>query len=385
MPSLRRVLPLTAFSTLGLFGCRGGSPEPAVTPPIAPTVAPSAWAAAPDASMAPDAATAGNSIAVEAAQITSRAVPIPGATPPLSFDYLATDRSAGRIYLAVGNTGSLDVFDTATGTFARVDGFKTAEKEWKGKRRVLGPSAAAVGDGVVYVGNRATSEICVVDVKTWKRGQCLKLPTSTDGVAYVASVKEVWVTTPEDQSLTVLDAAKPAALKPKTVIKLPGDTEGYAVDEDHGLFFTNLEDKGSALAVDVRTHTLRATWNPGCGSAGPRGVAVDSTRGFLFVACTDHVQVLDATRDGAPLGRVETGAGVDNLDYVAANGLLYAAAAKAAKITVARFDEKGNPTVVATGATAVGSRNAVADGNGNAYVPDPGAATLLILGGARVR
>lgn len=306
--------------------------------------------------------------------------PDPGATPPVSFDYLAADCTAGRVYLAVGNTGSLDVLDTASGAFTRVDGFKTAERERNGKKRIVGPSAAAVGDGVVYVGNRATSEICAVDVKTWKLGHCLKLPTSTDGVAYVASAKEVWVTTPGDQSLTVLDASKPAALKPKTVIKLPGETEGFAVDEAHGLFFTNLEDKGSTLAVDVKTHTLRSTWNPSCGSDGPRGVAVDSARGLLFVACTDHVQVLDAAHEGAPLAKLDTGAGVDNLDYVEASGLLYVAAGKAAKITVARFDEKGNPTVVASGTTAAGARNAVADGKGNAYVPDPGAGSLLVLG-----
>jgi DNA-binding beta-propeller fold protein YncE len=312
--------------------------------------------------------------------MTSRAVPIPGAVPPISFDYLAADRAAGRIYLAVGNTGSLDVFDTAGGAFARVDGFKTAEKQWKGKKRVFGPSAATVGDGVVYVGDRATSEVCVVDVKTWKLGLCLKLPTSTDGVAYVASAKEVWVTTPDDQSITVLDASEPAALTPKTVIKLGGDTEGYAVDDVHGLFFTNLEDKGSTLVVDVKTHTLRSTWSPSCGKDGPRGLAIDRARALLFVACTDHVQALDAAHGGALLGKLDTGPGVDNLDFVEPSGLLYAAAGKAAKITVARFDDKGNPTVVATGTTAAGSRNAVADANGNAYVPDPGGGTLLILG-----
>jgi DNA-binding beta-propeller fold protein YncE len=244
---------------------------------------------------------------------------------------------------------------------------------------MMGPSASAPGDGVVYVGNRATSEVCAVDAKTLKLGKCLKLPTSTDGVAYVASAKEVWVTTPRDQSLTVLDASKPGALKPKTVIKLGADVEGYAVDDAHGLFFTNTEDKDTTLVIDVKTHTLKSTWKPSCGSDGPRGVAVDARRGFLFVACTDHVQVLSAA-DGSPLGKIDTGAGVDNIDYVDDSGLLYAAAGKAAQVTVARFDDKGAPTVVATGTTAPGARNAVADAKGSVYVPDPNGATLLVLG-----
>jgi DNA-binding beta-propeller fold protein YncE len=312
-------------------------------------------------------------------RLTSTAVAIPGATSPLSFDYLSIDRDAGRVYLAVGNTGSLDVFDIASSSFTRVDGFKTAEREYHGKKRMAGPSASAVGDGFVYVGNRATSEVCPVDAKSLKLGECLALPTPTDGVAYVRSAKEVWVTTPRDESITVLDASSPGALKAKTVIKLGGDVEGYAVDDAHGLFFTNTEDKGTTLVIDVKTHALRSTWSPGCGSDGPRGLAIDSARGFLFVACTDHVQVLDAKKDGALLGKLETGAGVDNLDYVESSGLLVVAAGKAAQMTFARVDEKGAPSVVAAGTTATGARNAVADARGGAYVPDPNAATLLIL------
>jgi DNA-binding beta-propeller fold protein YncE len=308
-----------------------------------------------------------------------KAIPLPGTPSPLSFDYLVADRAAGRIYVPVGNTGSLDVLDVASGAFTRVDGFKTEEREYKGKKRMAGPSAATVGSGVVYVGNRATSEICAVDAKALKLGKCIKLSSPTDGVAYVASVKEVWVTTPKDQTLTVLDASKPEALKPKTVIKLPGDPEGYAVDEAKGLFFTNLEDKGPTLAIDVKTHKIKSTWNPSCGSDGPRGLAIDAARNLLFVACTDHVQVLDSAHDGAPLGKLDTGAGVDNLDYVDDKGLLIAAAGRAAVVTVARFDDKGQPTVVATGTTVAGARNAVADASGKAYVPDPSAGMLLVL------
>ena len=376
--------PALVLSALVLVAC-GGSAEPPAAPapppassaPPPPVTAPSVASVAVDAG-APDAAP----VAAAPPQLSSKAIPIPGSPTPLSFDYLAADRAAGRVYLAVGNTGSLDVFDVATGAFTRVDGFKTAEREFHGKKRMAGPSAATVGDGVVYVGNRATSEICVVNAKTLKLGKCLKLPTSTDGLAYVASAKEVWVTTPQDQSLTVLDASKPDSLKPKTVIKLDGGPEGFAVDETHGLFFTNLEDKGPTLVIDIKTHKLRSTWNPSCSADGPRGLAVDSARGLLFVACTDHVQVLDAAHDGAPLAKLDTGAGVDNLDYIEGypgGGLLVVGAGKAAQVTLARFDDKGQPSVVATGATATGARNAVADAKGNVYVPDPTAATLLVL------
>jgi hypothetical protein len=97
------------------------------------------------------------------------------------------------------------------------------------------------------------------------------------------------------------------------------------------------------------------------------------------VACTDHVQVLDEARDGAKLGTLDTGAGVDNLDYIEAKGLLVAAAGRAARVTLAHVDDKGNLSIVAVGNTAAGARNAVADADGNAYVVDPQGAQLLVL------
>ena len=47
-----------------------------------------------------------------------------------------------------------------------------------------------------------------------------------------------------------------------------------------------------------------------CGA--PRGVAYDTSHDFVVVACTDHVQVLDAAHDGAALGQLQVGAGIDN-------------------------------------------------------------------------
>ena len=350
--------------------CNSPSAPPSA-PPTATTIAVS------DAT--PPTVDAGTA-ATGPAQLTSKALPLPGTTGPVTLDYLVYDGPRSHVWLPVGETGSADVFDTSTGGFTRVDGFKTVEREVRGKKRMMGPSAVTVGDGVVYIGNRATAEVCVVDQKTLKLGKCLTLPVPTDGVSYVASTKEVWVTTPRDHSLTVLDASTPDALKPKLVIKTDGEPEGYAVDLARGLFYTNLEDKNRTLAIDLKTHAIKSSWSAGCGADGPRGVAFDGARNFLFVACTDSVQVLDGGHEGASLGKLETGAGVDNIDYLDATRTLYVAAAKASRLTVARIDGKGHPTILATGTTAEGARNAVVDATGTAYLVDPQTARMLVFG-----
>jgi hypothetical protein len=370
-----------AFLGATLAACNEASP-PSVVPSVpAPSVAPSPIerGAAPSAPLA----SASASSQPGPSQLTGKPLPLPGANGPASLDYIVCERGRSRVWVPVGATGSVDVLDIASGSFTRIDGFKTVERGSQGKTRTVGPSAATVGEGFVYVGNRATNEVCPIDVDTLKPAKCLKLSTGTDGVAYVASAKEVWVTTPRDQTLTVLDASNPGVLALKTTVKLDGAPEGYAVDEAHGRFFTNLEDKGATVVVGVKTHKVEATWHPSCDAEGPRGIAYDPAHDFAIVACTDHVQVLDAAHDGALLGKLDTGAGVDNIDY--ADGKLYVAAGKASKLTVASVDDKGQLGVVAVGDSSAGARNAVADPKGNAYVADSPGARLLVFAVAPTR
>jgi hypothetical protein len=311
-------------------------------------------------------------------QLAFNSVELPDASAPASLDYIAYEPTAARVWVPVGNTGSVDVYDIASATFKRVNGFKTAQRERNGRIRTVGPSAVAMADGIAYIGNRATSEVCPVDTRTLTIGTCLKLRFPTDAVAWVSAMKEVWVTTPQDQSITVLDASKPNALKVKSTIKLVGAPEGYASDPSRGLFFTNLEDKNKTVVLDIHTHATKATWNVDCAD-GPRGIAADSEHGFVFVACTDRVVVLDGSHDGAKLATIDTGAGVDNIDWVQPQRLLYAAAGKAGILTIARISDVGQPTVVATGTSTEGARNGVADARGNAYVADAMNARLLVF------
>jgi DNA-binding beta-propeller fold protein YncE len=345
--------------------CGAGTSPPSPPPPAAAAPAPATVASASPAAKAPELAT--------------KTIALPGVTGNAFLDYIAFEPGTDRVWVPVGTGGSVDVLAIAAGTFTRIDGFGTAEREVRGKKRTLGPSAVSLGPGFAYVGNRATSEICPVDTKTLKAGKCLKLTAGIDGVAYVGGVKEVWVTMPKENALAVLDASQPDALAKKTEVKVGGAPEGYAVDEAHGVFYTNLEDKGPTVGIDVKTHAVKTTWSAECGPDGPRGVAVDGERGLVFVACTDHVQVLDAKRDGARLGTLAVGAGLDNIDYLPKKRLLYAAAGKAARLVIARADDNGELAVVATIPTSEGARNAVSDERGVSFVADGPAARVWLV------
>lgn len=313
-----------------------------------------------------------------------KVLPLPGANGVVTLDYFAYDRSRARLWVPAGNTGSVAVIDGATDQIKRIQGFRTAEFEFRGKRVVLGPTSVSIGDGVVYVGNRADSSICVVDAATLKPGDCIRIASPVEGLAaapdavvYVATTKELWVTrgapplgiAAPDRSITILDASVPGHLKAKAKLPLGGSAEGYAVDEKRGVFYTNVEEESRTIAIDVRRRVILSGWRSGCDEA--HGLALDKARGFLFVACSDRVVSLDVRHSGRVIGWIATGDGLDNIDYAEAQRTLYAAASKVATLTVAEVDDRGNLSRIATVPTAVGARGVVAGGAGRAYVADP--------------
>jgi hypothetical protein len=175
----------------------------------------------------------------------------------------------------------------------------------------------------------------------------------------------------------VLDAS--AGLSEVKKLDFDGEPEGFAVDDAHGVFFTNLEDKDRTLAISLQTRAVVETWEPGCGEDGPKGLAFDRTHGFLVVACADHVVALDAAHGGKVLSRLDTGPGVDDLGWVEARHELYVAAAQAAQLTVAELSEGGQLSARRVVRTSKGARNAVATESGVAYVAAGPDGQILIV------
>jgi DNA-binding beta-propeller fold protein YncE len=314
---------------------------------------------------------------------------LPAASGPVALDYVAYDSTTGKLWVPASNLGSVDVIDEKNDAVSQISGFKTGEVERRGRKVTLGPTSASIGDDLVYIGNRGDATLCVIGAVTLERGECvpasLDHSITPDGVLYVAATKEVWITTrpltaanaDAAKAVHVFDASDPRHLKWKTKISLDGLGEGYAVDNRRGLFYTNIEGPGVTVAIDVRTKKIVSKWNPGNTDVG--GLALDPARGFLLVACGDHVVNLDAAHDGKVLDSIQTGAGLDNIDYSSKQRLLYAAASQAATLTIAEVDDHGKFHLRATVPTVKGARGVVAGKGETAYLIDPAEGRILKL------
>jgi DNA-binding beta-propeller fold protein YncE len=283
----------------------------------------------------------------------------------ITMDYIAYDPSTGDIWVPAINIGSVYVVDTGNDSVREISGFATNEVELGGRKRVQGPSGVSIGEGVVYIGDRADSSVCAIDKKTLARKTCGHIDSTPDGVVYVAPTKEVWVTTPRDKSVRILDSQ---TLAQKEKLTFAGQPEGYAVDAKRGRLYMNYEDKDLTTAIDLKTRETVAKWPASCGEDGPHGLSIDQSSGFLFVACSTQAEVLNAGHNGEKLSSINTGDGVDDLAYSPVTHMLYVGAAKEARLTVAQVDVAGKLSLIAQVPTHEGARNGVLTKDGTLYL-----------------
>ena len=311
-------------------------------------------------------------------------ISLPGANGVIVLDHLAYDRARGKLWVPASNTGNVDVIDESTDVASPISGFKTGEVELEGHKVRLGPTAVSIGDGVAYIGNRGNSTLSIIDSQTLERGESLQMtPASPEtggsphGVVYVVTSRELWVTTGPGKSIEVFDASEPRHLKWKLRIPLDGSTEGFAVDNERGQFYTNIDDMGKTVGVDLHSHKIVSKWD--VGSSDLQGLALDTKRGFLFVACQDHVVSLDIRHGGKVTDSVTTGGGLDDIDFSAEQKVLYAAASVTATLTIAEVSDDGKFHVRALLPTAREARGVIAAKGKTAYLIDPAEGRILKL------
>ncbi len=328
-------------------------------------------------------------------QYTVSTLPLPdNGAGDVSMDYMAFDPATNRLWVPDNNAGAVDIVDVSTNRVRQIPNLPTLRVvRDRGGPRVLGPFGASLGDGVVYIGNRADSSVCAFDARSLTRVGCAHLGrgagTWPDGIAYVAPTKELWVTTGGEQCIRVLDAS---TLMQKATLTFPGYPEGYAVDAKRGRFYTNVvriggvavANRDRTIAIDLKTHATIANWNPGCevmpwGARSPHGLALDEAAGHLFIGCDTLAEVMNVGGDGAVISKVDAGYGVEDIAYAPATHLLYVGAAGAAKLTIARANASGQLITVAQVPTQNGARNAVVTTDGTVYLAHSGAVRLPAL------
>jgi DNA-binding beta-propeller fold protein YncE len=297
------------------------------------------------------------------------AVPIPGGNAGIGFDDLRYSPTLRAVLAPSGRAGALALVDIDSLAVTTVGGF-SATSSYDGTHDV-GPTSVDEGRGLLFVTDRTSQKLSVVDPKSRAIVASIALAASPDYVRYVAATNEVWISEPGAAQIEVLALAKDANAAPSHAAAIPVDNgpESLVIDERTGRAYTHRW-QASTVVIDVKTRARVAEWPNGC--AGSRGIAVDEERGFVFAGCSEGtLSVLDTRHDGRVLSSIARGSGFDVIGYSAALGHVYLAGTACRCLVVLGVSAAGQLSFLGRFASTSSAHCATADDRGHAWVCDP--------------
>jgi hypothetical protein len=296
-------------------------------------------------------------------------VPIPGGAAGIGLDDLRYSVSLGRVLAPAGRTGALALVDPGSGVVSMITGF-SASSAYDGSHD-FGPTSADSGRGLLFVTDRTSGKLSIVDPTTRAIGGSLTLAASPDYVRYVEATDELWISEPSASQIEIVSLSKGPMPAPSHAasIGVENGPESLVIDQRAGRAFTHRW-QSSTVVLDVRTRAIVAEWPNGC--AASRGLAVDEARGFFFAGCLEGtLSVLDARNGGHVLSSLARGAGFDVIGYSPSLGHMYLAGSACACLVVVGVGATGQLSFLGRFDATSSAHCAAADDRGHAWVCDP--------------
>ncbi len=323
--------------------------------------------------------TTGPTLAVDAG---AAPLPLPGGSGGIGFDDLRFSSTLSMLLVPAGRTGDLDLVDPSSESISPVTGFSTAPT-YSGDD-TFGVTSADEGNAIVYAVDRTSMKLAVVDPKAKTILSQVMLAATPGYVRYVAPTHEVWVTEPSQQQIEVFTLGATPSTPPMhaATIAVAGGAESLEIAvpttalDAGGRAYAYTHTPTTTVAIDVAGRSVATTWSNGCATA--MGIAVDSTNGWVVSACAEGMLVVQ-TNQGATIGTVNVGAGVDQIAYDPQTLRLYAPGPATSTMSIVSLAANGAPTLLGSVQTPKDSHCAVTNGGGSVYVCAPSAGALLFI------
>ena len=271
------------------------------------------------------------------------------------WDYLTLDSAAQRLYIARGNR--VMVMDAQTGKLVgEVTGANGAH------RIVILPDQRQG-----YVTNGHANSVMPFDLATLKPLPAIAISgKGPDAMLFDQATAKLWTFNGHSNSASMID---PISKKETGTVALPGKPE-FAVTDDSGRIYVNLEDTAQIAEVDAKAGKVLATW-PLAPCEGPTGLAIDVTHKRLFSVCANRkMVVLDAT-NGHRVSVQTIGGDPDAAGYDAGTSSVFSSNADGT-LTIIHQDDADRYAIVANLATAAGARTLAVDtGTHRVYLAAP--------------
>ena len=164
--------------------------------------------------------------------------------------------------------------------------------------------ASELGRGFISNGREGT--VTVFDLSSLKATGKIKAGENPDAILYDPATKRVFAFNGRSHDATAIDAVKAEAIG---TIKLDGKPE-FAVSDEKGNVFVNLEDKSELLKLDPQALSVKARW-PLAPCQEPSGLAIDRKNRRLFSGCDNKMMAVVNADSGKVITTAPIGEGVD--------------------------------------------------------------------------
>ena len=254
-------------------------------------------------------------------------IPIPGQG---SWDYLAVDEAARRLYVSHGT--QVEVLDVDSGSIVG------SIPNTQGVHGIA--VAPELGRG--FTSNGKASTVTIFDLKTLKEIADVPVGKKPDAIIFDPATSRVFAFNGDSNSATAIDAATG---KVAGTVDLGGGPE-YAAADGNGFVYNNLEDESMVLKIDSRKLTVEQRW-PTAPCASPSSMAIDRATRRLFVGCRSKVMAVMNADTGKVITTLPIGDHVDATAYDPQTKLIFNSNGEGT-ITVIRQDGPDNYSVVET-------------------------------------
>ena len=247
-----------------------------------------------------------------------------------SWDYLAVDEAARRLYVSHGT--QVEVIDL------------DSESVVGNLPKTMGVHGIAVAHDLArgFISNGLSSNVTIFDLKSLKPISDVPTGKKPDAIIFDPATSRVFAFNGGSNSATAIDAATG---KVAGTVDLGGGPE-YAAADGNGFVYDNLEDESLVLKIDARKLKVDQRW-PTAPCASPSSMAIDPANRRLFIGCRSKVMAVMNADTGQVITTVPIGDHVDATAFDAASKLIFNSNGEGT-ITVIREDSPDKYSVVET-------------------------------------
>ena len=259
------------------------------------------------------------------------------------WDCLSVDSVARRLYVSHGDQVEVVDIDSAVVVGKIPD--------------LSGVHAIAIAPELNrgFISNGKSSTVTMFDLKTLAKLGEIQAGKNPDAILYDPATRYVFAFNGKSADATVIDAVKGAAI---STIELGGKPE-FAVADEKGHVYVNLEDKNSVLKINSKKLNIEKSWALAPGEK-PSGLAIDKKNQKLFCGCGNHLMVVVNIENGRVIGSLPIGDRVDATVFDPVRGLIFNSNGDGT-LTVIRQESGNKYSVLENLKTQTGARTMALD------------------------